>query len=55
MQTIPGLPSKAGEEGTGRVRLATLDTSLTFESLKGRVSFVPKKNLTSYGSSCELQ
>jgi len=35
IQTIPGLPSKAGEEEAGRVRLAALDTSLTSEGLNG--------------------
>lgn len=37
------------------MRLATLDTSLTFEGLNGDVSFVPKKNLADHDSSYEFQ
>lgn len=52
IQTIPGSPSKVGEEGTGRV--ATLDTRVTYKGLEGGVSFVLKKNLADHDSSYEF-
>lgn len=54
IQTIPGSPSKVGGEGTGRARVATLDTRVTYKGLKRGISFVPKKNVADHDSSYEF-